>query len=322
MHEFRPDLNTILTVGPHRYSFPPHHHFPREVHRIPREETTTYQLKRLEDNSLWALKVMNEGNLDRHRMRAISSLASYDNLVGLTVTVRIYLMKYLYPTVIACYPTLENAILMPWIAGTSWTGFMDNPQASATYHRRQAIQLALATSKVLWGLEEYHLAHTDIAGENLILPHFNGIENVNYTRVELIDIEGMYIPGIPPPQRPSRGWQGYQHRNLDKRGNYRPEGDRFAGAMLLTEMLTWWNSLVRATTPYEYDALFQNHHGEPVEHRKRRLKAVRNTLWKISPRLCSLFDQAWLSSDLAECPDFGTWMMYLLEAWRKWADSK
>jgi hypothetical protein len=63
--------------------------------------------------------------------------------------------------------------------------------------------------------------------------------------VELLDLEGVYISGIPSPKRLSHGSPGYQHCRLGRQGQWSPYGDRFAGAILLTEMLTWWNPVVR-----------------------------------------------------------------------------
>ncbi|MBV9691253.1 MAG: hypothetical protein JO202_16255 [Ktedonobacteraceae bacterium] len=306
--EFRPDLSTTLTIGSDSYGFLPHPVLAGEVQKMVREQTTIYQLIRQADSTLWALKVMNVGShRDQQNTRlTAAALTPYKHLPGLFVANRLPLTKALYPELIAAYPALKDATLMPWITGKSWADFMSDPLASAYYTRPQAIDLAVSMARTLWNLENHQSAHTDIAGENVIVLATN--------KIELIDIEGIYIPGLPPPPQRSRGWQGYQHRFLDQRGNYRPDGDRFAGAILLSEMLTWWNPLVRALTPDEYDALFQFRQQEPPAQLERRIRAVRGVLWSISPDLCGLFDQAWSSSDLAQCPNFATWMVYLLEA--------
>jgi hypothetical protein len=306
MHEFRPDRNTLLTIGAHRYQFLPHQLLPHEVQKIPREQATTYKVRREDDQTLWALKILHGGQQERRAAQVTEALQRYQNLPGLQVAQRICLTRVRYPELIASFPVLENALLMPWITGSSWTGFMDDPEACARYTCRQALQLALVTAQALWNLEAQHIAHTDIAGDNVIV--------LNFKHIELIDLEGCYLPSLAPPAQRSRGWQGYQHPHLDRRGNYRPDGDRFAGAMLLTEMLTWWNSLVRAATPEDYDALFQQHRQESEVMQERRLKIIRHTLWTVHAPLRRLFDQAWSSSDLSHCPDFSTWVIYLLQA--------
>lgn len=104
---------------------------------------------------------------------------------------------------------------------------------------------------------------------------------------------------------------GYQHHNLGPKGQWCPEGNRFAGAILLTEMLTWWNPRVRAQVADHADTLFQ-----PAELQKDDgslcLKEVRKTLLSMHSNLLSLFDLAWVSSSLAECPDFASWYSTLV----------
>lgn len=305
MHGFDPDLNTVLTIGPHAYRFVPHPLIPDEIYKIPREQATTYQLIREHDQTLWALKVIHVGYRDARTIHLTNAIARYQHLPGLKAANRFCLTKSSYPHLIAHYPSLEHAVIMPWIEGKTWAGFLDDSALSSNYSQSQAHQLALTTAHVLWNLEMHHLVHTDIAGDNVVL--------LGFEHIELIDLEGCYIPNIPPPTRKSRGWQGYQHKKLDQNKNYRPDGDRFAGAVLLTEMLTWWHPLVRAVTPDECDALFQDWDSESMEGKKRRLTAIRNTLWSINPKLQALFDRAWLSSDLADCPDMGEWTLCLLE---------
>jgi hypothetical protein len=295
-----------------------------------RERTTTYQLQNVRDKTLWALKVMSQAHPGRRVKKATDILRRYMHISGLLAASRTCLTKRQYPELIAEYPELEYAILMPWLVGQTWAGLMDNPKESASYECSHAIQLALVTADLLWNLERRSLAHTDIAGDNVVVQE-------NSTRVELIDIEGLYRertgwlgwfdawlnqlrfllePLFPMLQStlPSGGTPGYQHPHLDHRGQRRLEGDRFAGAILLTEMLTWWNPLVRAMTNANCDALFQSYDQEQPARREQRLQMIRKTLWSIHPRLCDLFDQAWNSSDLAECPEFAQWRECLCEA--------
>ncbi len=305
MYEFSPDLRTELIIDGRLYRFFPHRLIHHGVYEVPREQATTYKLMRIDDQTLWALKIFHGNDGDKRSLQVTNALKRLQNLPGLFAAQRICLTKALYPELIARYPALEYAVLMPWIMGITWAGFMDDPDC-AYYTREQALQLALTTAQVLWNLEMHQLAHTDIAGDNVIV--------LTTKRIELIDLEGCYLPELPPPAQRSRGWQGYQHPHLDQRGNYRADGDRFAGAMLLTAMLTWWNSLVRAATPEDYDALFQQHSQESEAARERRLKIVRHTLLGISPSLSQLFEQAWSSSDLSQCPDFATWAICLQKA--------
>jgi hypothetical protein len=304
MTEFRPDLSTKLLIHSSTYEFLPHPVLPDEVHQILREQATTYQLRRSTDKTLWALKVSNPGYRDPQTVQKTEALQQFQHLPGLHAANRLCLTRTMFPEPLSTYPALEFAILMPWIQGLTWAGFMDDASISAAYTRQQAQELALTLAYTLWNLEAHHVTHTDIAGDNVIVLHPR--------RIELIDIDGLYSHGMPVPPQPSRGWRGYQHPHLDQRGNCRPEGDRYAGAILLTEILTWWKPLVRALT--DGDSFFQLGDQEPSETMTLRLKAVRATLREISPGLLQLFDRAWNSADLAECSDFATWVMALLQA--------
>jgi hypothetical protein len=304
MTEFRPDLSTKLLIHSSTYEFLPHPVLPDEVHQILREQATTYQLRRSTDNTLWALKVSNPGYRDPQIVQKTETLQQFQHLPGLHAAKRLCLTRTMFPELLSTYPALEFAVLMPWIQGLTWAGLMDDASISAAYTKPQAQELALTLAYTLWNLETNHVTHTDIAGDNVIVVHPK--------RIELIDIDGLYSHGTPIPPQPSRGWRGYQHPRLDQRGNCRPEGDRYAGAILLTEILTWWKPLVRALT--DGDSLFQLGYQEPSETLTLRLKAVRATLREISPGLPQLFDRAWNSADLGECPDFALWVMALLQA--------
>jgi len=85
---------------------------------------------------------------------------------------------------------------------------------------------------------------------------------------------------------------------------------------LLAEILTWWDPHVRACVPDQAGTLFQP--AELQTDTSRCWSEVRDTLWSMHPNLLTLFDQAWFSASLAECPDFVSWystlVMYLTYA--------
>lgn len=304
MLDFCPALSTRLLIHAHPYEFLPHPVLPEEVQRVVRERTTIYQLRRYSDGTLWALKVSNPGYRDPSLVQKTEFIQQFQHLPGLRVANRLCLTREMFPELIATYPSLEFALLMPWIQGPTWAGFMDDANMSASYTMQQALELALTLAYTLWTLESSGLTHTDISGDNVIV--------LSPKRIEFIDIDGLYIHGSPVPLQPSRGWRGYQHYNLDQRGHCRPEGDRYAGAVLLTEILTWWKPLVRALT--EGDSLFQFSGPGQTELLKSSLKVVRTTLREIHPSLRELFVRAWGAADLADCPDFSTWVKALLQA--------
>jgi serine/threonine protein kinase len=292
-----------LTIGPNTYQFVPHPHFPDdEVFVVEGGEALLYQLQDTVHGYRYALKVMKPVYRSHQCVHIALALQPYKHIPGLFLANRLCLTKTRCPALIATYPDLEYATLMPWLSGRSWAGLLLDPTINVHYTPAIAHSLAATTANVLQYLETLHFAHTDIAGSNVII-------SPDFQRVELLDIEGLYISGSSAPAWRSQGSPGYQHRNLNQRGQSRPEGDRFAGAILLTEMLTWWNPLVRAHTTDDAESLFTPETlqtpGSPL------WQTVRDTLWTMNPDLLYLFDQAWTSSDLSQCPELKAWATYL-----------
>lgn len=308
MSAFAPSRQLTLTISASTYRFMPHPIFTEdmdEVYVIEGGEALIYQVQELGSGALYALKVMKPAYRGEHIARAVATLARYATIAGLSLDRRICLTQTICPHIIGVYPDLQYAVLAPWLAGRTWAGVLLDADARREYTARHALSLAQATAKVLWDLEAHHLAHTDIAGANTVLtPAFN--------HIEMLDVENLYVPNTPPPVRVSRGTPGYQHRRLGDEGQWRPDGDRFAGAILLAEMLAWSDPLVRAQTPEGSESLFQP--GELQETTSPRWQAVRDALWAICPPTLQLFDQAWASVTLADCPELSSWAVALVQA--------
>jgi serine/threonine protein kinase len=308
MSTFRPHTRTLLPIGSALYSFVPHPLFPedeQEVFVMEGGEAFVYKLQHMGLKTFFALKVMKPGFRDVYSLKVAQCLEQHSTIPGLYLAHRVCLTKEQYPSLIGRYPDLEYAVLCPWIEGRTWAGLMMDPAASALYSFEHAKGLALALSYVLWNLEAHSLAHTDIAGGNVLL-------GPDFKQVQLIDLESMYIPNVKLPKKQSRGSPGYQLSQLDNRGQCCPEGDRFAGAIMLTEMLSWWHPSVRAVTPDDAESLFA-----PNELQRQDFpcwRRVRKVLYQCGPAILDLFDQAWQATSLKECPDFGSWSMALVSA--------
>jgi hypothetical protein len=299
MNEFQPRLEIPLWIGPTRYLFLPHPLFPNEdeVFVIEGGQALIYQLQEPESRNLFALKVSKGWYRDDHLARVTTALARYVTLPGLSVARRLCLTKATHPELVTAYPDLEYALLMPWVQGRTWAGVMLDQQVSQNYTQQQAYQLALTTAQVLASLEAYQLAHTDIAGSNVMLSA--------PSKVELLDIEGLWTPGLKRPKWRSRGSPGYQHRRLERTGQWQAAGDRFAGAILLTEMLTWCAPHIRMLVPPGGETLFQA--DELQQENTPKLQMVRQALWASCAPALELFDQAWRSRKLKQCPPMSSW---------------
>lgn len=305
MNIFDPQLDTQLHIGASVYEFLPLQLLPGDapgVCMLEGQEGFIYALRNLEQGTLWALKVLKPAYRSEHIAHVTAALAAYKDVGGFYLCNRVCFTRSTFEALITTCPALEYAILMPWLDRKTWAGLLRSPQASQEYTRMHALNLAYATARALCELERRGHAHTDIAGGNIFC-------TPDFKQVELLDLEGVYISGTSAPRRLSYGSPGYQHHRPGRQGQWSPYGDRFAGAMLLTEMLTWWSPVVRATVPKDALSLFL-----PEELQKRagtRWPTVRDLLWSLSPALLDLFDQAWTSSRLKDCPAFSTWYMCL-----------
>jgi len=304
---FEPQLGMQLQIGEARFGFMPHPIFGAEmdeVYVVEGGEALIYQLQDVATGALYALKVMKPSYRGEEIARSVASLLPYATQPGLQLGNRVCLTRSAYPALVGALPDLEYAVLMPWLTGRTWAGLLSDRAASETYYAADALRVALRTAQALWELEAHHMAHTDVASGNVMLLSEKG-------EIALLDVETLYMPRAPAPRFQRLGTPGYQHPRLDARGQWRPDGDRFAGAILLAEMLSWWDPTVRALTPDGAETLFSPQELQSLT--LPRWQAVRDALWNLCPPTLALFDQAWASADLADCSELGAWAMVLLQ---------
>ena len=191
------------------------------------------------------------------------------------------------------YRNLEYSVLMYWIEGRTWFDVLGDARKNGfSISRSTAILLCNNLLTVIEGLERDNIAHTDISPGNVIV-------DLNTYNVELLDLEDMYIPGAEPPPFLNRGSTGYRHYTGDQGVTcWRPEGDRYAAAVLAAEILILSDrSLANSMTD---DGFFtthcKNHQGALRYNKAERL------LKSIAPDFASVFDRSWRAASLQECP--------------------
>jgi WD40 repeat protein len=129
----------------------------------------------------------------------------------------------------------------------------------------------------------------------------------------LVDVEGLYAPGLPRPEVLPSGSSGYAHRTA-REGLWGPTADRFAGAVLLAEMLGWGDESVR-------EACYGETYFDPAEMPSvaqasacDRYQTLLSALARhYDQPVADLFERAWTSETLADCPTFGEWLVALPE---------
>jgi hypothetical protein len=244
------------------------------------------------DGAIYALKTFYRGFSLPEYAAITAALSRYGDLRGLR-TCRRRVVTDAEATAVG-EPGLANAVLMPWIDGVPWAGVVEGrfPLAEAT-----CLDIATQTATVLAALEEQGLAHADISSTNVVIANAEA-----GSAIELIDVEDMYhesfveLPYVPD------GSPGYAHPRNQGKGCRNPYGDRFAGAVLLTEMLVWPDPEVRASSSdVSVFAVAEVGHGGAKYATVRRILADR------SAELARLFERAWDSPGPSGCPRLAEW---------------
>jgi hypothetical protein len=244
------------------------------------------------DDTTYALKTFYRGFSLSEYAAITAALGRYGELRGLR-TCRRRVINDAEAAAIG-EPGLANAVLMPWIDGVPWAGVVEGrfPLADAT-----CLEIATQTATVLALLEEHGLAHADISSTNVVIA---GSESGS--AIELIDVEDMYHASFADLPYVPDGSPGYAHPRNHGRGCRNPYGDRFAGAVLLTEMLVWPDSEIReSSSDVSVFSVAEVGHGGP------KYGMVRQVLAGRSADLVRLFERAWDSPGPSGCPRLAEW---------------
>jgi hypothetical protein len=327
---FRPNVHDELTLNGVTYRIAEHPAAPGIPYGQEGRAGIVYQLlpsptgRGAGDEGAMALKVFRA----RFRTPALVSqaekLAAFADLPGLTVCRRTVLTPTRYADLLRREPDLTYAVLMPWIEGPTWTEVMLEKRPLTP---QQALDLARAFADILSRMEQNGIAHCDLSGPNVLLPMLaqptaDRRPQTAYSpssTVELVDVEGLYAPGLPRPEALPSGSAGYAHRTA-REGLWGPTADRFAGAVLLAEMLGWGDESVRQACygetyfdPAEMPG--QGSTGEaPLRPNPPRYRTLTAALARhYGQPVADLFERAWTSETLADCPTFGEWLVALPE---------
>ena len=244
----------------------------------------------------YALKVFYPRYSDRRLLETTEKLSRFKELEGFRVAERKVINKETHPQVVEKHPDLNFAVLMPWIEGTVWGNLMIETDTSL--QRENYFQIVQALARVVCNLESQGLAHCDLSNNNfLIAPDFSSIQ--------LVDIENMYAPGMPRPIPDiSYGTRGYRTPWIAQHGLWGPDSDRFAFAILCSEICTWHNQEIRENKAENSSFFAEDETGEICERYALMIKQLDD----LDPRLVTLFEQAWFAQDSSQCPTVSQWM--------------
>jgi tetratricopeptide (TPR) repeat protein len=327
---FRPNAHDTLTIDGIPYEIAEHPAAPGLPHGQEGRAGTVYKLLPSPhgEGAGLALKVFKPRFRLPYLVSQAQKIAPFADLPGLAACRRTVLTPFRHADLLNAYPDLTYAVLMPWIEGPTWLEVLVEKQPLP---QEQSLALARALATVLARMEEQGLAHCDLSAPNLILPGLTDrgaqtalptVDRRPWTvtpaaqppssvnrppsTVQLIDLEGLYAPGLTQPNALSSGSMGYAHHEAAG-GLWQPEADRFAGAVLLAEMLAWCD-------PQAVEAAWGESYFDPAEMQqdtpryRTMLESLRRN-W--GEGVAGLFQRAWTSDSLADCPTFGEWMVAL-----------
>jgi len=294
-----PDEQVLLEFTDHerRLRVVPHPKVSSMAHAMEGGKAVVYRLRDEQDGCEYALKVFKTRYREPELVRICQQLDPLKTRPGLAVCERVCLSPAAAGASLQRFPELKYAVLMPWVAGRSWFDSLQTAAAPVLdLDRVAARRLATHLALVLSGLERQGIAHCDLSAANLL------VDKVDL-KVDLIDVEDLFAPGLSRPRALPAGTPGYQH-STSATGQWNAAADRFAGAVLLAEILGWYEPEVRAK-------VFGESYFDPAElqttTRGDRYRTLHGALLVQSPALASLWATAWSSSTLLDCPQLAAW---------------
>lgn len=250
----------------------------------------------------YALKVFHENYREESLAVLAGQLEPFSSLPGLQVCRRTVLIPQRHANSLQRYPDLKFAMLMLWIDGLSWYDIMSAKQEMT---REQSLALAHSLAYILSELERRSVAHCDLSAGNVMVRNLDGDTGLPPS-VVLVDVEQLYGPGLDPPKNLPVSSPGYAHRTSDK-GRWDGLADRFAGAVMLAEMVGWCD-------PYVRSAAWTDAYFDPIEMQQdcARYQLLLPVIEQHGgENVAYLFRRAWESNTLSDCPTFAEWLAVL-----------
>ncbi|PDW04429.1 hypothetical protein [Candidatus Viridilinea mediisalina] len=300
---FRPSPGETLTIDGGTYRFMAHPAAPGTVYSQEGRQGVVFQLQ-ASDGQLWALKSFKVPFGGPALVSQAQQLAPLASIAGLEVCARRVLEPGQHDHVLQQHPELKYAALMPWMPGPTWQVVIAQSQ---TLTHEQSLYFAYHLALLLTTLEEQHLAHCDLSGANLLLPGL--LAPPLAPPLALVDVEQLYGPHLAQPKPLAPLSLGYNHP-AEPHGLWHPSADRFAGAMLLAELLGWCDAPMRAlASQTSYFA------PEELQQPGQRYDQLHHSLshhW--GPQVAQLFALAWTSATPSDCPSLADWLEALAKA--------
>lgn len=290
---FRPKTNTTIKINHSQYTFTEHPAAKGMPYGQTGRRATVYQVRDKAGRN-HALKVFTRAFRSVRYEETASRLAKYSQIAGLQVCSRDVFTEKTQAALLQTYPDLKYSLLMPWVEGKTWQEMVLGRQP---LEQAQSKKIAASLLGILHEMERQKIAHCDLAGPNILIHAPNGTADV-----ALVDVEDLYAPDLEKPEKLPAGSIGYGHKTADQ-GLWSASADRFAGAILLAEILAWSDERIRRIAAGE-----QYFNSDDIHQTSDRYNILKDSLkGKWGTQVSELFIAAWFSETLDACPTFDDW---------------
>lgn len=297
---FPPDMGKTIDIRGETYRMTEHPLFANMPYGQEGRQGTVYQLVS-KNNNTTAIKVLKPAFRHPSLVKQGRLLNELPIINGLDICQRYVLNPQEDSELLSEYPELLYAIKMPWIDGILW---MDILLDRSLFEDQQALSYATAFANLMMEMEQNGIAHTDLSSANIVIQH----KESDKIQIEFIDVEGLYAEALDEPEYVPDGVTGYIPLFLHDDPDWSAYSDRFAGSMIIVEMLSRsQQNLVDRTWGESY---FDP--SEIQQQDSERYIALQEKLsHSFGQEIGNLLARAWNAEQLQQCPSFGEWYVAL-----------
>src|SRR5262249_12694649 len=167
MADFKPKLNSQITIGEKTYTVTSH--ISGSAIKVLYLEGARGRVYKLLDKGgkAFALKVFKASHKPRNET-ANPVTAAYREIPGVSVYAREIVCRPTHNALLDKYPDLEFAALMPYLPGESWENFWLQPE-SYDLDPEESLMLARKLAGTLAQIGQKGMAHCDVSGADLVV---------------------------------------------------------------------------------------------------------------------------------------------------------
>jgi hypothetical protein len=299
--EFTPQ--TTLTIRGKHYTFV---HSRRSTDKVFIDgsggRAAIYKLHCKETNTFHALKVFKPGFIDAYDRANFEFFQELLPTMNHFAWVKQRMLLNIKDDIklINDFPMLKNAILMPWIdlikLDSIRTKILDG---GITVTPKKSRHFAQLLAYILADLERKGVVHGDIASTNILFDWEND-------ELYIIDIEDMYHDSLTKPTNIAKGGGTPGYRFDSSFTSWDPHADRFAGAIMISEILSLVSDECNQSSAEE-SYFTQDEISERFSEDSSSYQALFDCIDDQNSKWSQLLNRAWNETNLSKLPALAEW---------------